>query len=361
MKLSYIISAIEEYAPLSLQEKWDNSGLQVGLPPEADGECTGALLCLDVTPDVIAEAVRRGCNLVVSHHPLLFKGLKRLTGRTLAERAVAAAVRAGVAVYSSHTALDSTRGGVSCEMAKLLGATPVRVLAPAACTDLLVRVTCPRAQAADVRLILLGAESAGCDYFDLDGEKANSPEAADFPENIVRHEPLCRVEARMAADAVGAAVRALRDMPGADRLRVELLALDGSSDLYGLGVVATFDSPVSMVALATLVKERFHRNCFRAGGGYDPAAKVTRIALCGGSGGEFIGMAAAAGAQVYITADVRYHDFVDNADGAMAIFDIGHFESEKCAKDIFYRVITNKFPNFAVYYSEIESNPVKYL
>ena len=361
MKLSHIISAIEEYAPLSLQEKWDNSGLQVGLPPEADGECTGALLCVDVTPEVIDEAVRRGCNLVVSHHPLLFKGLKRLAGRTLAERAVASAVRAGMAVYSSHTALDSTRGGVSCEMAHLLGATPVGVLAPAACTDLLVRVTCRRTVAGDVRLILLNADSAGCDYFDIDGEKANSPEAPDFPANIVCHEPLCRVEARVEAGAVSRILGALRDMPQSDSLRVELLALDGASDLYGLGVIATYDNPVSMVALATLVKERFHRNCFRAGGGYDPAAKVTRIALCGGSGGEFIGHAAAAGAQVYITADVRYHDFVDNASGSMAIFDIGHFESEKCAKDIFYRVIKNKFPNFAVYYSEIESNPVIYL
>ena len=106
MKLSHIIAALEEYAPLSLQEKWDNSGLQVGLPRESDGECTGALLCLDVTPDIISEAVRRGCNLVVSHHPLIFKGLKSLIGRTVAERTVAEAIRAGVAVYSSHTALD---------------------------------------------------------------------------------------------------------------------------------------------------------------------------------------------------------------------------------------------------------------
>lgn len=264
--ISTIISALEEYAPLSLQEKWDNSGLQVGLPDGPEGQVTGILLCLDVTEAIVAEAVARRCNMIVSHHPLIFKGLKSLTGRTPAERTVAAAIRAGVAVYSSHTALDSTRGGVSYEMTRLLEVEPERALAP------------------------------------VDGNPAT-----------------------------------------------------------GLGIIGTLPHPVTMATMVERIKARFGTPCIRASLAYHPEAPVTRVALCGGSGGEFISTAAAAGADIYISADIRYHDMADAADMEMAIFDIGHFESEKCAKDIFYRVITKKFNNFAVYLSEDETIPVKYL
>lgn len=264
--IANIISALEEYAPLSLQEKWDNSGLQVGLPDGPDGRVTGILLCLDVTEAIVAEAVARGCNMIVSHHPLIFKGLKSITGRTPAERTVAAAIRAGVAVYSSHTALDSTRGGVSYEMARRLGVEPECALAP----------------------------------------------------------------------------------------------VDGDTSI-GLGIVGTLAHPVTMAELVQRMKAEFGTPCLRASLAYEPDATVRRVALCGGSGGEFIPVAAAAGADVYISADIRYHDMADAASMPMAIFDIGHFESEKCAKDIFYRIITKKFNNFAVYLSEDETIPVKYL
>lgn len=361
MKLSYIISAIEEYAPLSLQESWDNSGLQVALPPEADGECTGVLICLDVTPEIVEEAVDRGCNLIVSHHPLIFKGITSLAGRTVAERTVAMAVRKGVAVYSSHTALDSAHGGISYEMARKLGAEVVKVLSGANTRQVLLRATCPRKMAEDVRLVLLGGDTPSCDYFDIHGECPNSPEAPDFPDTVVKHEPLCRVEARIDASRAGSVLSSLRDMPHGDKVRLDIMPVDDRSEDFGLGVLARFDEPMSMVALATLIKERFHRPTLRVSRSYEPLEKVSRIALCGGSGGEFIGIAAASGAQAYITADVRYHDFADYAFCPMAIYDIGHFESESCAKDIFLHIIKNKFPNFAVYFSEKETNPVKYL
>lgn len=361
MRLSHLITAIEEYAPLSLQESWDNSGLQVALPPQAQGECTGALLCLDVTPPVIDEAVSRGCNLVISHHPLIFKGLKHLTGRTPAECTAAAAIRAGVAVYSSHTALDSTRGGVSYEMARRLGAEPLRVLAPADTAEMLVRATCPRAMADDVRLILLGGDSATCDSFDVQGQKTNSPDAPGFPAEILLHEPLCRVEARVAASALAGVTSAIRELPYSDRVRLDVIPVEERDSSRGLGIVARFAEPVSMEALASMLKERFGSPAIKASRSYQPGARVSKIALCGGSGGEFIGAATASGAQAYVSADIRYHDFADNAANPMTIFDIGHFESESCAKDIFFNVIKNKFPNFAVYFSDTETIPVKYL
>ncbi|MDE6854378.1 MAG: Nif3-like dinuclear metal center hexameric protein, partial [Muribaculaceae bacterium] len=354
MKLSHIIAAIEEYAPRSLQESWDNSGLQIGLPESSDGECTGVLLCLDVTPDIIAQAVAKGCNLVVSHHPLIFKGLKSISeAGGPVQRAVAAAIRSGVAVYSSHTALDSTRGGVSYEMARLLGAEVLRVLAPSDIHAATVSVTCPRSVAEEVRLALLDGKAPSCDYFDIDSESIGSAPAADdeVPGISITHEPLCRIEAPAAdSSTVAATVAALRSMSCASDLRIDIRPVDNRDMTLGLGVVAQFDTSVKGSELTERIRAAFSPGCIKASRGYSPDMVIRRIALCGGSGGEFTGRAAASGAQAYITADVRYHDFADAADSAMAIFDIGHFESELCARGLFHKLITNRFPDLAVYY-----------
>ncbi len=255
-----IISAINNYAPLSLQEKWDNSGVQLG---DVTAPCRGVLLCVDVTEQVVAEAARRGCNLIVSHHPLLFKGLRNITGSTPVERAVIAAIRGGITVYSGHTSLDSAPGGISHCMVRMLGARFESVLEPSA--------------------------------------------------------------------------------PGAET---------------GLGAVAVFETPLNEDAFVRLVKDTFGSSVCRCS---RPAGRnIERLALCGGSGGEFIPRAVASGAQAYLTSDVRYHDFVDHG-GDIFIVDIGHYESESCAKQIFYRIISEKFPNFAVYYSQTEQNPINYL
>lgn len=255
-----VIAAVAAYAPPQLQESWDNSGVQLGLG--LDAPCTGVLLCVDVTPDVVAEARSLGCNLIVSHHPLIFKGLRSITGSTPVERAVADALRADIAVYSAHTSLDSAPGGISHEMAAMLGARVTAVLAP---------------QAAD---------------------------------------------------------------PSA-----------------GLGVVAELAAPMAADDFAALCAATFGAPHLRRSAG--AGRPVSRVALCGGSGGEFIGRAEAAGADAYVTGDIRYHDFVDHG-RRLLLLDVGHFESESCAKSIFYRVITEKIPNFAVHYSN-QHNPVQYL
>lgn len=373
MKLSYIIAALEEYAPGALQEKWDNSGLAIGLPRGED-ECTGALLCVDVTEAVIHEAVSKGCNLVISHHPLIFKGLRRLTGATEAERASMAAVRAGVAVYCAHTSLDSTVGGVSYAMASAIGAEVERVLSPSEAQFRLISVVCPREAASDVRLVLLdnGAGTNPCggntgpapcpavSYADAEEESLHPTDGSEPGVIDLRHTAMTRVEAVVPAWQCARIAAAVAAVPGAATARIDILPLDNRSTGIGLGVVAAFAEPVGMAELAARLKTTFGCGAIRVSAAYEPDATIRRIALCGGSGGEFIGAARAAGAQAYITADVRYHDFADNREG-MAIFDIGHFESESCAKDIFYHVLTNKFANFAVYYSDVESNPVKYL
>lgn len=254
-----IISAIEHAAPLSLQEGYDNAGLQVG---DASQPCTGVLLCVDVTPAIIAEAVSRGCNMVVSHHPLFFKGIKQLTGATLQQQAAIEAIRRGVAVYSAHTNLDSAADGVNRTLARMLGLTGISPLVPAA-------------------------------------------------------EPMT-----------------------------------------GLGSAGTLAPALTADELIARIKQACGSPIVRCTA--PPAEAISRLALCGGSGGSLIPDAVASGAQAYLTSDVRYHDFVDWQD-KIFIIDIGHYESENCTKRIFYHLLSEKFPNFAVYYSETEKNPINYL
>ncbi len=372
MKIRHIIEAIESYAPRAFQEKWDNSGLQIALP---DGvECTGVLLCLDVTEDIIAEAVARGCNLVVSHHPLFFKGVKTLTGSTVQERIALAAIRVGVAVYSAHTSLDSTRGGVSYAMAELLGAEVTGALEPAEGHECNFTVFCPRKVSEDVRMLLLDAaagvplcaENCGievapnCAFVSVDKEETVASKDTLIPSFDIIHTPLTRVDARLSRTRIDATMAAVRRLPGAENSTFSIV--DAPADnAIGLGVFAVLPEAVSGAEFAARVKKVFGCNAVRVSRGFSPEMKVRRLALCGGSGGEFIGKAVNAGVDAFVTADVRYHDFCDAAGTPCAIFDIGHFESETCAKSILYHVITKKITNFAVYYSEKETNPVQYL
>ena len=379
MKLSYIISALEAYAPRSLQEKWDNTGLQIGLPEGAD--CTGALLCVDVTPEIIREAARRGRNLVISHHPLIFKGLKSLTGRTLAEQTAYEAVRSGVAVYSSHTALDSTRGGVSYAMARKLGAEPVRVLSPVEIKRSTISVICPREAADSVRLVLFDhnageapqasnstlsdaatpakASAYNGTQTDVEGWKFES-DNDPIPAFELIHTPLTRVTAQIYGSAAPV-LEALGGLDDASSISVDVAEDTVTDPAIGLGLLAKFDTPITMGALVAKLHEAFGPGSIRANmAAAREDSPVRIIALCGGSGGEFIGTAASAGADAYITADVRYHDFADHREG-MGIFDIGHFESETCSKDVIYDILSKKFSNFAVDYAECDANPVKYL
>lgn len=260
-----IVAAVEAYAAPSLQESWDNTGWQIA-PVGTTAPCSGVMLCLDVTPAVVDEAIAKGCNLIISHHPLLFRGLRSITGATQGEQTVLRAIRAGIAIYSSHTALDSTPGGVSCELGINLGLTDMRPLAPSAST------------------------------------------------------------------------------PGA-----------------GLGIIGTAPGgSITREALINEVKRVYNAPTVRVTPGPDNAGDIHTIALCSGSGGEFITTAISLGADAYITSDTRYHDFLDHG-REIFLIDTGHFESEICTKSIFSRIISQKFPNFAVHMATCEQNPVAYV
>lgn len=361
MKLQQIIDKIEEFAPLALQEDFDNCGLLVG---RRDAEITGALLCLDVSEAVIAEAVRLGYNLIISHHPLIFKGLKSLTESNEVERCVAQIIRNDMVLYASHTCMDSANGGVSFRMAQKLGLGNVRVLAPQRGKLLKLVTFVPVAQLETVRdaLFAAGAGHIGhydsCSYTSLgDGTFRAGEECDPFCGAIgeFHTENEARLEVILPLYRQTAVVKALMRSHPYEEPAFDLIPLANVWNSVGLGVVGDLPQAVTETDFLARLKAVFKADCIK----HSPllGRSVRRVALCGGSGSDFIANAKAAQADVFVTADVGYHRFFD-ADGALLIADVGHFESEQFTKEIFFEQISKNFPNFAVRMSESEPKRV---
>jgi dinuclear metal center YbgI/SA1388 family protein len=369
MLIGNIISAIESYAPPALQEEWDNTGMQIG---SRRWECTGVMLCVDVTKEVIGEAIDNNCNLIISHHPLFFKGIKRLTGSTLTEDLAMMAVKAGLSIYSAHTSMDSTRGGVSYGMAKRLGARPLSVLQPLTDRALKLTIYAERSRAAEVADAILdagagdyGALQQVCAAGEITATSLRQPDKPTAPTfgnvpNLTNHTPLTRIETHVASWRRADIEEALSDLNLVTHLSYEFQPLSTADTSFGLGISAVFDEPLPISQLIERVKTEFNSPIVRTTYKGQDLQPISRIAMCGGAGGEFIPTAIRRGAQVYLSSDIRYHDFLTYGD-YINIIDIGHFESESCTKDIFYQIITEKFPNFAVHYSKLETNPINYL
>ena len=257
MKARDIINVIEEFAPLSIQEKWDNSGLCIGSP---DADVTSVLIGLDCTPELVDEAVECGADMIVTHHPLIFSGLKKISPEDQVGAAVIKAISNGISIYAAHTSADKVIAGVSGAMAAKLGLENVRIL-------------------------------------DEDGEGT------------------------------------------------------------GLGVVGDLPEPLTAAEAVSLVKDRFALKAMRTSRPVE--GRISRVAMCGGSGGSLIGAAMASGAQLYISGDISYHNFFTK-DGFM-IMDLGHYESEIEIVDILFSLLRKKFPTFAVRITQnLYSNPIFY-
>jgi dinuclear metal center YbgI/SA1388 family protein len=256
-KVKDVTKIIEEFAPLSVQESWDNSGLCIGSP---DAAVSSVLLGLDCTPELVDEAIGCGADMIVTHHPLIFSGLKKISPEDQVGAAVIKAVKAGISIYAAHTSADKVIAGVSGAMAAKLGLRNVSIL-------------------------------------NEDGEGT------------------------------------------------------------GLGVVGDLPQPLSADEAVTLVKDRFGLKMMKASRPVE--GKISRVAMCGGSGSSLIKAAMSSGAQLYISGDISYHNFFTR-DGFM-IMDIGHYESEIEIVDILFSLLRKNFPTFAVRITQnIYSNPIFY-
>lgn len=363
MKISDLIQALETEAHPSLQESYDNSGLLIG---NAAAGCTGVLVSLDVTEEVIAEAVENHCNLVVAHHPLIFRGLKRINGKNTVERTVLAAVKNDIAVYCIHTNLDNVIRGVNRSIAQKLGLMDCKSLLPKENTLQKIVTFVPSAYAGQVRdsLFTAGVGSIGrydeCS-FNVEGSGTFRPQQGSHPftgEEGKRHiEKEIRIEAIFPFYRQEAITTALKEAHPYEEVAFYIESLQNSHEDTGSGLIGTLSSQITESQLFEILKEQFGLSVIKHTALLHK--KVGKVAVCGGAGIFLLPQAIASGADVFITSDIKYHDFFD-ADQKILLADIGHFESEQFAIQLIADLLHEKFPTFAVLKTKINTNPVHY-
>ncbi|HTL08546.1 MAG TPA: Nif3-like dinuclear metal center hexameric protein [Chitinophagaceae bacterium] len=363
MKLATLIAALEAIAPASLQESYDNAGLLTGQP---DWHCTGAIVSLDATEEVIDEAISQQCNLVIAHHPIIFKGLKKLNGKNYIERAVIKAIKNDIALYAIHTNLDNVLEGVNGMIAEQLGLLQTRVLAPRADALLKLVVFVPEAQAEAVRnaLFAAGAGHIGnyseCSFnSDGTGTFTAGSGANPFIGAIGRQEAAAeiKIETIFPAWLKGQIIAAIRTAHPYEEPAFDMYPLANMHQRVGAGLVGSLPSHMAETAVLTRLKEIFRVPVLR----HSPLTgrPVQVVALCGGAGSFLIPNAIAAKADLYITGDMKYHEFFD-ADSRILIADPGHYETEQFTTDLLIRLLREKFPTFAALKTGVRTNPVHY-
>ncbi len=364
MIIQDICTILEDFAPLALQESYDNAGLQVG---KRTANINGILLCIDITEAVVDEAIQHNCNLIISHHPLIFKGLKRLTGDDYVQRCVIKAIQNDIAIYSSHTNMDSVAGGVNGRIAQKIGLTGCRVLAPV--TEQLLKLVTfvPLAQADRLREALFAA-SAGqignydsCSYNNEGfgtfraGEGCN-PFVGKIDE--LHREPEIRIEVVVPAYLKSRVQQALIASHPYEEPAFDWIPLANEWSQTGMGMVGRLPEPEDETEFLQRIKTLFHVGAIRHTALRGKAIKT--VAVCGGSGASLLNSAIRAKADIFVSADFKYHDFF-GAENRIVVADIGHYESEQFTKEIFFEQIQKKLPTFAVRFAECNTNPVNYL
>ncbi len=363
MKIKEVVSALEKFAPLPLQDDFDNAGLQVGL---TDAEVTGALLCVDVTEAVMEEAIGLGCNLIVAHHPLLFKSLKSITGKTYVERCVLKAVKNDITVYAAHTNLDNAMNGVNFKIAEKIGMKNVRVLEPKENTLLKLVAFVPAAQADEVRRALFDAGCGNIGNYDSCSYNVNGEGTFRAAEGAhpfcgkigeLHREAEVRIETVLPYFLRSKAEKALLEIHPYEEPVYDFYALQNEWPQTGSGIIGDLDVPMNENDFLRDIKKKFEAGCVkhsRLNG-----RLIRRVALCGGAG-AFLLPKAVGKADAFLTGEIRYHDyfFYEND---MLVTEIGHYESEQYTKEIFQSIIRDLFPSVEVYISRINTNPIKYL
>lgn len=365
MRISEITGFIESVAPLAMQESYDNAGLIVG---DREAEATGALICLDVTEEVVDEAISLGFNLIIAHHPFVFSGLKKFSGSSAVERTLIKAIKNDVAVYAAHTNLDNMLlNGVNSKIAGKLGLVDTKILAPMSGNLRKIVVFVPTSHAEAVRNAMLdaGAGHIGnyshCSY-NLQGQGTfRAGEGCNpFVGKIgkTHFEDETRIETIAPAHALSKIVGAMLAAHPYEEPAYDIYPLENDYAMAGSGIIGTLMVPENAADFLQRVKQIFGCGCIRHT--RLPEKPFEKVAVCGGAGSFLIGDAMRAGADILLTADIKYHQFFD-ARYPFVLADIGHYESEQFTKELFYELVTGKFSNFAVRLTKVNTNPIKYV
>ncbi len=363
MTIAAIIKVLESIAPPVLQEDYDNAGLLTGNP---GWNCSGILCTLDATEVVVEEARALHCNLIVAHHPIIFRGLKKITGRNYVERTIINAIKNDIAIYAIHTNLDNVINGVNNTIADKLNLQNRQILLPKENMLMKLYTFVPPEHSENLRIAVFNAGGgfignySECS-FNTAGEgtfKAGENTNPFVGEKNARHEENeIRIEVVFPAYLKSNIIAALVKAHPYEEPAFDVIALSNNFNKTGSGLYGELENAVSEQDFLLLLRDSFGLKVVRHTELLQKPVK--KIAVCGGAGSFLIGKAQATGADFYITADVKYHEFFD-ADKKMVLADIGHWESEQFTTELLYDVLQAKFPNFAVLKTKTRTNPVYY-
>ena len=363
LKLSEITDVIEKFAPLPLQESYDNAGLIVG---NKNMEITGALICLDSTEEVIDEAIKNDFNLVIAHHPIVFSGLKKINGENYVERVVIKAIKNDIAIYAAHTNLDNVRLGVNYKICEKIGLMDTKILSPIK-NNLKKLVTfSPIKDADNIRQALFNAGAGAIGNYDecsfntfgfgtFKAGDNTSPHVGKIGERHTEDE--VKIETIFPFYLLSDIIKALIDAHPYEEVAYDIYPIENNIPLHGAGMIGKLKEPMKEMDFLNSLKVIMKTDCIRHTKAL--GRMVETVAVCGGAGSFLLKEAINQAADVFITGDFKYHEFFD-AEGKIIIADIGHYESEQFTKEIFYDLITTNFPTFAARISEVNTNPINY-
>ena len=361
--LKDIAGFLENIAPLGLQESYDNAGLITG---DVNSEIKSVLVTLDVTEKVVEEAIQKKAQLIVAHHPIIFAGLKKITGKNYIERTIIKAIKNDIAIYAAHTNLDSVEGGVNQKICEKLGLENNKILQPNGGQLKKLVTFIPVENADQVREAVFNAGAGNIGNYDscgfvteglgsFRGNENSNPFVGKKGE--IHSEKEVRFETIFPGYLQGRIIDALLKSHPYEEVAYDIYPLENKFDKIGMGMVGTLAKPISETLFLSQLKQTFNTGVIK-----HTALKgksVEKVAVCGGSGSFLLNAAIAAGADFFVSGDFKYHQFFD-AEDKIVIADIGHFESEQFTKELFYELLTKKFPTFAIHLSEVVTNPVYY-
>lgn len=364
MKIKELIHVIHEEAPLFYQEDYDNSGLQVGNP---ENETEAALLTLDVTEATIEEAIRLNCQLIIAHHPVIFKSLKRLNGQNATERIIIKAIQQDIAIFAAHTNLDNMANGVNLKIAEKIGILNPKILSPLSHNILKLHTYVPASDCDPLlnQLYHVGAGAIG-NYSECSFKATG---LGTFRPNTLAHPVIGqpnglketvteqRIEVIFPEERKKEVLATLFKHHPYEEVAYGIIRLENQDQTKGAGMIGQLEHPVPIEAFFETLKSKMQAKCIRHTAFLKD--KIQKVALCGGSGSFLLQEAIRQGADLFLTADFKYHQFFDS-DNQIVIADIGHYESEQFTTEIFSEIIKRKFPNFATHFTEVNTNPINY-
>ncbi|WP_075342018.1 Nif3-like dinuclear metal center hexameric protein [Tenacibaculum agarivorans] len=364
MTIKDITNHIEKIAPLAYAEDFDNVGLLVG---KYSTEVTGVLVTLDTLEETVDEAIEKECNLIVSFHPIVFSGLKKLNGNNYVERVVLKAIKNDIAIYATHTALDNSNNGVSAKMGEVLGLQNTKILLPKKSIIKKLTTYIPKNNAKDLRKALFEAGAGNIGNYDhcsfnIEGKGSHKGNEHSNPtigkRGELRFEEETCISVTFNSYLEGSILNTLFKNHPYEEVAYEIITLENKNQNVGMGMIGDLPEPMSEIDFLQFVKSTFKTDCVRHSELLQK--NIQKVAVLGGSGSFAITSAIRAKADAYISADFKYHEFF-KAEGKILLADVGHYESEQFTKNLLVDYLTKKFTNFAIILSEKSTNPIHYI